>query len=140
MELQLTTAQNQWREEVRDFLDTELPPQWEKSTEWCEDEDFWDFAVAFTRKVSAKGWIGLTWPKEYGGLGRPPIDQLIYSEEFTYRDVPVVNAIGWGLAAGALLRGGSEARSRSSCRPSSGPTCCGPRATPSRRPARTWPR
>lgn len=73
MELQLTTAQNQWREEVRDFLDTELPPQWEKSTEWGEDEDFWDFAVAFTRKVSAKGWIGLTWPKEYGGLARPPI-------------------------------------------------------------------
>jgi alkylation response protein AidB-like acyl-CoA dehydrogenase len=110
MELQLTTAQNQWREEVRDFLDTELPPQWEKSTEWCEDEDFWDFAVAFTRKVSARGWIGLTWPKEYGGLGRPPIDQLIYSEEFTYRDAPVVNAIGWGLAAGALLRGGTQAQ------------------------------
>ena len=59
MELQLTAEQNEWREEVRDFLDTELPAQWEKSTEWCEDEDFWAFAIAFTRKVSARGWIGL---------------------------------------------------------------------------------
>jgi 3-oxocholest-4-en-26-oyl-CoA dehydrogenase alpha subunit len=121
MELQLTAAQNEWRAEVADFLDAELPARWEKSTEWCEDEDFWAFAIAFTKKVSARGWIGLTWPKEYGGLARPPIDQLIFSEEFTYRDAP-------------------RPRSRSSCPPSSGPRCSGPRATPSRRPARTWPR
>jgi hypothetical protein len=56
MELQLTADQNEWRAEVRDFLDTELPARWEKSTEWCEDEDFWAFATAFTRKVSARGW------------------------------------------------------------------------------------
>ena len=110
MELQLTAAQNDWREEVTDFLDAELPARFEKSTEWCEDEDFWAFATAFTRKVSAKGWIGLTWPTEYGGLARPPVDQLIFSEEFTYRDAPLVNTIGWGLAAGALLRGGTEAQ------------------------------
>jgi len=72
-------------DEVRDFLDTELPARWEKSTEWCEHEDFWAFATAFTRKVSARGWIGLTWPKACGGLARPPIDQLIFSEEFTRR-------------------------------------------------------
>jgi alkylation response protein AidB-like acyl-CoA dehydrogenase len=110
MELRLTAAQHEWREEVRDFLDTELPARWEKSSEWCEDEDFWDFATAFTRKVSARGWIGLTWPKEYGGRGRPAVDQLIFSEEFTYRDAPLINHIGWGLAAGALLKGGTEAQ------------------------------
>ena len=49
MELQLTAAQNEWRAEVADFLDAELPARWEKSTEWCEDEDFWAFAIAFTR-------------------------------------------------------------------------------------------
>ncbi len=108
MELSFTPEQNAWREEVRDFLDKELPVEWQKSTEFCEDDDFWEFAIAFTRKVSAKGWIGLTWPKEYGGLGRPTIDQLIYSEEMTYRDAPIVNTIGWGLAAGALLSSGSH--------------------------------
>ena len=32
MELRLTPAQEQWREEVREFLDVELPARWEKST------------------------------------------------------------------------------------------------------------
>jgi alkylation response protein AidB-like acyl-CoA dehydrogenase len=108
MDLALTTAQQDWREEVKDFLDAELPSKWERSTEFCEDDDFWEFATAFTRKVSAKGWIGLTWPQQYGGQGRPAIDQLILSEEFTYREAPLVNNIGWGLAAGALLAGGTE--------------------------------
>jgi alkylation response protein AidB-like acyl-CoA dehydrogenase len=108
MDVQLTKEQNEWREEVRDFLDRELPKEWEKNTEFNEDPEFWDFAIAFTRKVSAKGWIGLTWPKEYGGQGRPVIDQLIYAEEMTYREAPIVNTIGWGLAAGALLYGGTH--------------------------------
>jgi 3-oxocholest-4-en-26-oyl-CoA dehydrogenase alpha subunit len=108
MDVTLTTAQQDWREEIRDFLDAELPQEWEKSTEFCEDEDFWVFAEAFTRKVSAKGWIGLTWPKQYGGQERPVIDQLIFSEEMTYREAPIMNSIGWGLAAGALLYGGTH--------------------------------
>jgi len=58
MELRFTPAQHEWREEVRDFLDAELPAQWEKSTEWCEDEEFWVFATAFTRKVSARAGSG----------------------------------------------------------------------------------
>jgi alkylation response protein AidB-like acyl-CoA dehydrogenase len=108
LDLSFTKVQQEWREEVRDFLDQELPEKWERSTEYCEDDDFWDFALAFTRKVSAKGWIGLTWPKEYGGLARPIVDKLIFAEELTYRGAPLVNTIGYNLAAGALLFGGTE--------------------------------
>ena len=108
MDLSFTKEQMEWREEVREFLDKELPSQWEQSTEYCEDEDFWEFAVAFTKKVSANGWIGLTWPEEYGGLARPIVDRLIMMEEFFYRHAPLVNTIGYNLAAGALLSGGTH--------------------------------
>lgn len=108
MDLSFTKEQTEWREEVRDFLDQELPKQWEQSTEFCEDEDFWDFAWAFTKKVCANKWVGLTWPEEYGGLGRPIIDRLIMAEEFTYRSAPLLNTIGYALAAGALLYGGTH--------------------------------
>jgi alkylation response protein AidB-like acyl-CoA dehydrogenase len=108
MEISFTPAQMEWREEIREFLDKELPPEWEKSTEFCEDEDFWDFALAFTRKVSAKGWIGLTWPEQYGGLNRPPVDHLIFSEEFVSRDAPLVNMVGWSIVSVALFNGGTE--------------------------------
>jgi 3-oxocholest-4-en-26-oyl-CoA dehydrogenase alpha subunit len=108
--LQLDSA---WRASVRQFLDEELPPEMERSVGYCEDEEFWDFALEFSRKVARRHWIGLTWPVEYGGQARPLLDNLVLSEEFTYRLAPLVNAIGWGLAAGAILAGGSEDQKRS---------------------------
>src|SRR5262249_9184325 len=38
-------------------------------------------AAAFARKVGAKGWIGMTWPKEYGGGGRSPLERYVLTEE-----------------------------------------------------------
>lgn len=112
MQFRFTPEQDAWREEVRAFLDAELPPEKAFDTEFCEDQDLWDFAFDFTRKVGEKGWIGLTWPVEYGGLGRPVMDRLIMFEEFAYREAPLVNQIGWGLAAGSLLVGGTDEQKR----------------------------
>lgn len=108
MDLRFTPEQEAFREEVRAFLDAELPPDRAFDHEFNEDDDLWAFAFEFTRKVGAKGWIGLTWPVEYGGLGRSAAERTIMFEEFTYRDAPLLNAIGWGLAAGSLLVGGTE--------------------------------
>ena len=38
------------------------------------------FSWDFTKKVAAKGWLGITWPKEYGGLERSHVDRLILTE------------------------------------------------------------
>jgi alkylation response protein AidB-like acyl-CoA dehydrogenase len=108
MQPTFTKAEDEWREEVRAFLDAELPPKYERSVEFTEDDDYWEFAVEFTRKVGKKGWIGLTWPKQYGGLERPAVERLIMAEEFGYRDAPFVNQIGWGGVASALFYGGTE--------------------------------
>ena len=108
MEIRFTAEQEAWRGEVREFLDKELPPEKEFNHEFEEDPELWDFARAFTRKIGERGWIGLTWPKEYGGLERTPIEKTIMMEEFAYREAPMVNMIGWGLAAGSLLVGGSH--------------------------------
>ncbi len=113
MDLTFTPEQDAWREEVRAFLDAELPPDKAFNTEFEEDDELWDFAIEFTRRLGKKGWIGLTWPEKYGGLGRPVVDRLILSEELERREAPVVNTIGWGLAAGALLAGGSDEQCRS---------------------------
>ncbi len=75
MEIRFTAEQEAWRDEVRAFLDKELPPEKEFNQEFEEDPDLWDFAREFTRKVGEQGWIGLTWPKEYGGLERTPIEE-----------------------------------------------------------------
>jgi alkylation response protein AidB-like acyl-CoA dehydrogenase len=108
MEIRFTPEQEAWRQEVRRFLDAELPPDKAFDVEFNEDDALWEFALEFTRKVGRKGWIGLTWPREYGGLGRPAIDRMIMAEEFEYREAPLVGSIGWGLTAGSLLVGGTE--------------------------------
>ena len=108
MDFNFTADENAFRKEVQAFLDAELPSDKAFNHEFNEDADLWAFAFEFTKKVGAKGWIGLTWPVEYGGLGRTQTERLILAEEFTARDAPMVNMIGWGLAAGALLVGGSD--------------------------------
>jgi alkylation response protein AidB-like acyl-CoA dehydrogenase len=108
MNFDFTAEENAWRKEVQAFLDAELPPDKAFDHDFSEDEELWEFAFDFTRKVARKGWIGLTWPVEYGGLGRPLTERLIMAEEFNYRDAPLVNVIGYGLAAGTLLVGGTE--------------------------------
>ena len=108
MQIRFTPEQESWRQEVRDFLDAELPPEMAFDVEFDEDEALWEFSADFTRKVGAKGWLGLNWPTEYGGLGRPPIDRMIMSEEFAHREAPLSGSIGWGLTAGCLLAGGSD--------------------------------
>ncbi len=112
MEFRFSPEQEAWREEVRAFLDRELPPAKAFDTEFVEDDELWEFALAFTRKLGERGWIGLTWPREYGGLGRPVVDRFILAEELTWREAPIVNVIGWSLAAGTLLLFGSEEQKR----------------------------
>lgn len=99
---------NDWREEVVAFLDKELPDSEAFDVEFCEDEDRWSFAFSFTKRLGEMGWIGLTWPVEYGGLGRSQVEKFILLEELGRREAPFINMIGWGLAAGTLLVGGTE--------------------------------
>jgi len=80
-----TDEQVKFRQEVRDFLEGEI-----KQGLWQPTCDAWIMAhdPEFTRRVSAKGWIGLTWPKEYGGQGRSFIDRLILTEEMLRYGAP----------------------------------------------------
>ena len=43
----------------------------------------------FALELGAKGWIGLTWPTEFGGGGRPAIDRLIIGEELIKAGAPI---------------------------------------------------
>ena len=84
MDFRFTAEQEDFRQEIRAFLDEELP----ETPEIPEDGWIVGYDKAFSRKVGEKGWIGLTWPKEAGGQGRSYLDRLILTEEF--RPVQVI--------------------------------------------------
>jgi alkylation response protein AidB-like acyl-CoA dehydrogenase len=85
MDFKLTEEQLNFRKEVSDFLKSEL-----EQGLWKPTIDAWimSYDPAFTKRVAAKGWIGLTWPKEYGGKGRSFIDRLILTEEMLRYGAP----------------------------------------------------
>lgn len=84
--VQFTEQQQQFRLEVRSFLQTEL----EKGTfvskcdSWLSGDN-----PAFSKLIGEKGWIGMTWPKKYGGQERSTIDRYIVTEEFLAIGAPV---------------------------------------------------
>ena len=47
------------------------------------------YSKEFAKEMSANGWIGMTWPKEFGGGGRPPIERLIVGEELIAAGAPI---------------------------------------------------
>lgn len=85
MDFRFTDAQNQFRQEVADFLKGEISQGlWQPACDaWIQGQD-----PAFTKRVAGKGWIGLTWPKECGGQGRSAIDRLILTEEMLRYGAP----------------------------------------------------
>jgi alkylation response protein AidB-like acyl-CoA dehydrogenase len=85
MDFRLSEEQEKFRQEIRDFLEGEI-----KQGLWEPSCDAWIMAhdPEFTKRVAKKGWIGLTWPKEYGGQGRSFVDRLILTEEMLRYGAP----------------------------------------------------
>jgi alkylation response protein AidB-like acyl-CoA dehydrogenase len=88
MDFELDVAQRAWLTEVREFLRENVTP--ELRAEMAEhDLEFPDGEVTrFRRKIGAKGWFGLNWPREYGGLGLGAVYQHLLMSEFEYWGVP----------------------------------------------------
>ena len=84
--VQFTDQQQQFRLEVRSFLKTELEKGSfvSKCDSWLSGDD-----PAFSKCIGEKGWIGMTWPKKYGGQERSTIDRYIVTEEFLAIGAPV---------------------------------------------------
>src|SRR6266540_2272234 len=45
--------------------------------------------TAFSRRIGAKGWIGMTWPKKYGGHERSQLERYVVTKEFGGANAPV---------------------------------------------------
>jgi alkylation response protein AidB-like acyl-CoA dehydrogenase len=74
------------RQEVRAFIAEEVAAgTFDPSRGDTEDM----FNYDFSRKVGAKGWIGITWPKKYGGHERTFLERYVVNEEFRVANAPV---------------------------------------------------
>ncbi|PWU25045.1 MAG: acyl-CoA dehydrogenase [Candidatus Rokuibacteriota bacterium] len=95
------------RAEVRAFLRETLtgrPPQL-RARSWG------GFDREFSKKVGARGWIGMTWPKQYGGHERSALERYVVLEEMLAAGAPVsAHWIADRQSGPLLLRFGTEAQ------------------------------
>jgi alkylation response protein AidB-like acyl-CoA dehydrogenase len=97
MDFRFTPEEEAFRQEVREFLRQEVPPDWE-GVFLEEEEKEWKQGRAFVKKLSQKGWVAPAWPKEYGGMEASPALQLVYNEEMGYQRAPIgsiIQAVGY---------------------------------------------
>lgn len=94
------------RRQVREFLSREAKHLPRPNSDFGSGHD-----PEFSRKVGAQGWIGMTWPKQYGGAERSFFDRYVVTEELLAAGAPVsAHWIADRQSGALMLRYGTEAQ------------------------------
>lgn len=116
MDFGFTPEQETLRRDVRAFITENLTDETRAEMEGLNE----GFGVGpgrhcgplltdFFRKIGERGWLGISYPKEYGGQGRDRISQYIVEEEFARVNISIGLA---GSGAPAILAAGTEEQKR----------------------------
>jgi len=100
MDLNPTAEDRAFRTEVRRWLETNVP---------TGDVKTLDERKAWHRKLYEAGYVGMLWPKEYGGWGRTPMQQAIVQDEMARLDAPPpINGLGIGFIGPTIIVHGTD--------------------------------
>jgi alkylation response protein AidB-like acyl-CoA dehydrogenase len=99
-----------FRKEARDWLEENLPESWRATQDTLTTrEDSFQIALDWQKRLYKRGWVGLTWPREYGGGGGTLMQQVILSEELAKARAPgIANTLGVGMAGPTIMSFGTE--------------------------------
>jgi alkylation response protein AidB-like acyl-CoA dehydrogenase len=96
MHLELTEEQQALQKELREYFANLITPDLNLRVD--DEEEMGPTWKAIVRQMGKDGWLGIGWPKEFGGQGRGPIDQLIFYEEAGRAGAPIplvtINTVG----------------------------------------------
>ena len=84
MDFSWTPEQDELRERARKVAREAVERHGRHNDSWING-----FSKEFATEMAAQGWIGMTWPVEFGGGGRPAIERLIVGEELIAAGAPV---------------------------------------------------
>ena len=97
------------REEVRAFIrDTITPELQEEVRNRPDGAKFGPLQQALNEKIAEKGWIGMSWPPEYGGRGADRVDQFVVEKELVWGEVPLANFNNFAEQAPAIIANGTD--------------------------------
>lgn len=110
MDFDYTPEQEAFRHELQSWLATNPPDGYEPET--FEQLDYYTrFALQrdWQRKLHSGGWVGVSWPKEYGGRSAAIAEQAIYQQEMGRVNHPgIANEVAVVVVGPAIIHWGSE--------------------------------
>jgi alkylation response protein AidB-like acyl-CoA dehydrogenase len=112
MDLNLSLEEVRFRDELRAWLEANVPRDW---GEWREKpiEESFPYLRAWQRKLHEGRWAAVSWPKEYGGRGATLPQQAIFWEEMARVEAPpMANSLGLGLIGPTIIAHGTEAQKK----------------------------
>ncbi|MFW6126502.1 MAG: acyl-CoA dehydrogenase family protein [Chloroflexota bacterium] len=111
MDYKFTPEQLELKRQFEEYaveLMKDAPPGWGTSLEFQYSEVGWEFTKKVHKKLAEKGWLVRHWPKEYGGVNAPIVEQLLFNMSMGYNRVPTGDAFGVGMIGPTLLAVGTE--------------------------------
>ena len=90
MELIFTPEENAFREQVREFVRREVTSQVVDRTDGLTEQ----YDAELHQKLAENGWIGMQWPRRYGGQERSHRELVIFLEEMAYALAPMGRYVG----------------------------------------------
>ena len=115
MDLSFSPAEESFRAELRTWLTAHLPASWASGEppEFASLADEVAFLRDWQRRLADGRWVGIHWPREYGGRGASVIESYVFQEEMAAARAPeIINRIGVNLVGPTLIAHGTDAQRR----------------------------
>jgi alkylation response protein AidB-like acyl-CoA dehydrogenase len=110
VDLTFSPAEEAFRAELRAWLAANVPAE---RVEHATLADEVAYLRDWQRRLAEAGWVGIHWPREYGGRGATVIEHYILQEELAAARAPeIVNRIGVNLVGPTLIAHGTDEQKR----------------------------
>jgi alkylation response protein AidB-like acyl-CoA dehydrogenase len=109
MDLSFTPEQMKFRTEVREWIQSAMPPNIKAKAALDGSFDH-DEQVEWHKILYKKGWVAPHWPKEVGGPGFDVSQRFILSEELELASAPTLSPFGLGMVGPLIIQFGTKAQ------------------------------
>ena len=107
MDINFSDADNQFRQEVKDYLENKYPKHVKEKQNNGEQLTKQDM-IDYHKSLFEQGWAGYNWPVEYGGTGWSPTQIYIFQEELGYANTPTILPFGLNMVGPVIYTFGNE--------------------------------
>jgi alkylation response protein AidB-like acyl-CoA dehydrogenase len=117
MDFEYAPEHEAFRQEFRGWLAANLPPALclddASDDRVASDHATFERRRAWQKTMHAAGWVGITWPRQYGGRGAGVIERVIWEEEYTAARAPVLPGnMALNLVGPTIIHWGTDEQKR----------------------------